>query len=329
MKIRHLDLLVCPSCGSPLELTMNRREEDGEARLVCAGAGHIFPFVTGIPRFVSGDNYAESFGFQWRKFSKVQLDSYNGTAFSDERFRSITGWTEQDLAGKLVLDAGCGAGRFSEIALNYKADLIAFDISDAVVACQENLAPRALLICQASIYELPFRPATFEFVYCIGVVQHTPYPGETIRALCRMVKPGGQIALWIYERDWKSFLGTLGFKYSLRPVLRRLPRPRQYAVCRSMVRLFLPLASFCKTRGLPGKIVMRLLPIASAHLQSVPLSPDDFRTWVLLDTFDMYSPAYDQPQTFENVSHILAEEGFDGIERQPHGGIAITARRKD
>ena len=39
-----------------------------------------------------------------------ELDSANGTRFSEERFRAISGWTPEDLAGKLVLDAGCGTG---------------------------------------------------------------------------------------------------------------------------------------------------------------------------------------------------------------------------
>jgi hypothetical protein len=106
-----------------------------------------------------------------------------------------------------------------------------------------------------------------------------------------MVKPGGKIGLWIYERDWKSYIGTLGFKYALRPILSRLSQSRQYLICTVMVNWFFPILTFCKSHGLLGKVIMRLLPVASAHLQSVPLSSEDFKTWVLLDTFDMYSPS--------------------------------------
>lgn len=73
---------------------------------------------------------------------------------------------------------------------------------------------------------------------------------------------------------------------------------------------------------------MRVLPIASAHLQPVPLSREDFKTWVLLDTFDMYSPTYDKPQTYKKVARLLAESGFENIQRHPHGGIAVTATRR-
>jgi SAM-dependent methyltransferase len=328
VKKEHLDLLVCPICSSRLEENVNGQSSASLPELTCSAHGHRYQIRNGIPRFVDPGNYAESFGFQWKKFSQVQLDSYNGTHFSEERFRLITGWTQKELAGKLVLDAGCGAGRFSEIALKYNAKLVAFDLSEAVDASQANLAPAEPLICQASIYEMPFASGAFDYVYCIGVIQHTPDPTAAIRALCRMVKPGGQIGLWIYERDWKSYIGTVGFKYALRPIFSRLPRYRQYSICTAMVNLFFPIVAFCKPRGLIGRIIMRLLPVSSSHIQSVPLSLEDFKTWVLLDTFDMYSPSYDQPQTYANVARMLAQENFANIQRHPHGGIAVTARRQ-
>ncbi len=329
MKKEHLHFLVCPVCGSHFELNVNEQLEALPSQLVCMSHGHVYPIRNGIPRFVDAENYAESFGFQWKKFSRVQLDSYNGTNFSEERFRLITGWTPDELAGKLVLDAGCGAGRFSEVVLKYGAELIAIDLSEAVDASLTNLSPAEPLICQASIYEAPFPPGQFDYVYCIGVAQHTPDPSATIRTLCRMVKPGGQIGLWIYEHDWKSYIGTLGFKYALRPIFSHLSRSQQYSICTTMVNLFSPILTFCKSRGLFGKIIMRLLPVAAAHLQSVPLSPEDFKTWVLLDTFDMYSPSYDQPQTYEKVRRLLSRENFISIQRHPHGGIAVTAIRRD
>jgi 2-polyprenyl-3-methyl-5-hydroxy-6-metoxy-1,4-benzoquinol methylase/uncharacterized protein YbaR (Trm112 family) len=324
LKKEHLNLLVCPACGSPLE----GKEDLSPSCLVCRAQGHVYPLRNGIPRFVDPGNYADSFGFQWNRFSRVQLDSYNGTTFSEDRFRLITGWTPSDLAGRLVLDAGCGAGRFSEVALKYGAQLVAFDLSEAVDASQTNLVPAEPLICQASIYELPFAPASFDYVYCIGVVQHTPDPVASVRALARMVKPGGQIGLWIYERDWKSFVGTVGFKYLLRPIFSRLPRSKQFSICSAMVNLFYPILAFCRKHGAFGKTIMRLLPVSSAHLQSVPLSPEDFKTWVLLDTFDMYSPAFDQPQTYSKIAGLLAQENFENIRRHPHGGISITAIRQ-
>jgi len=328
IKKDYLSLLICPVCHSSLVIDEYGDADSFQQRLTCTAHGHKYPIRSRIPRFVDSSNYAESFGFQWMKFSSVQLDSYNSTDFSEERFQMITGWSQTDLGGKLVLDAGCGAGRFSEVVLKYGGQLVAFDLSEAVEACRNNLLPAEPLICQASVYELPFPPGAFDFVYCIGVVQHTPNPESTVRALSHMVKPGGHIGLWIYERDWKSYVGTVGFKYVFRPFIRRFSRAQIFTFSNKLVDLFFPVASYCKSHGFFGKVVMRLLPIASAHLQSVRLSDQDFRTWVLLDTFDMYSPAYDFPQTYKKIASLLADLGFDNIHRHPHGGISITATRR-
>lgn len=317
-----LERLSCTQCGGGLTGGL-----DADA-LTC-GQGHRFPVVNGIPRFVPRESYADSFGFQWNKFARLQLDSHNGTDFSEARFRDITGWSAEQLRGRSALEAGCGAGRFAEItSRRYGADLVAFDLSNAVEACRANLSPDPPLVVQASIYEAPFRARDFDFVYCIGVIQHTPDPLRSVRCLCALVKAGGHIGLWIYENDWKSYVGTLGFKRLLRPLVSRWSRSAQMRFCRALVAAFFPLVRALRPLGWLGRALTRLTPVAAAHIASVPLTPADLREWVLLDTFDMYASAFDQPQRFEDVARVLEEEGFEDIRRHPHGGLAVTARRR-
>ena len=212
MKRRLVQWLACPHCHGQLDLTvlLERDDEVEEGGLSCGPCQKLYPVLRGIPRFVSSENYAASFGRQWNKFARLQMDSQNGTSFSRDRFYSITEWDPADLKGKLVLDAGCGAGRFSEVVLQDGAEVVAVDLSSAVDACRQNLSSHPQIHqVQASIYELPFRDGTFDCVYCIGVIQHTPDPQRSVLCLLPKTAIGGKAGLWIYELNWKAFVGTV------------------------------------------------------------------------------------------------------------------------
>lgn len=327
----RIEHLVCPVTHQELRVQTSAPSESSlEVTLTTADGLHQYPVSGGIPRFVPRENYADSFGYQWNNYARLQLDSFNGTSFSHDRFYSITEWDPRELKDKRVLDVGCGAGRFAEIALNAGAQVTAIDLSDAVDACQRNLGGSpSLNVVQASIYELPFRPQTFDYVYCIGVVQHTPNPNQSIVAICDMVKPGGHIGLWIYERNWKSLFGTLGFKYALRPFTKKMSRGQVERFSNALERLCWPVNRLARRCGFAGKVVMRMLPVSSFHLQDIPLNDKEFREWVRLDTFDMYSPAHDHPLTFDEVASWLQEAGFTDIRRRRHPGISVTARRSE
>ena len=90
-----------------------------------------------------------------------------------------------------------------------------------------------------------------------------------------------------------------------------------------------PVIRWARPHGTFGKAVMRMLPVASGHLQGVPLSNEDFREWIRLDTFDMLSPAYDLPQRYRGVKSWLENAGLRPDRRHPHGAISITATKPE
>src|ERR1035441_8991178 len=102
-----LSVLRCLSCQGHLD--------EGEGELACVGCGHKYPRVNGVIRFVDAQQYSGSFGFQWHVHSHTQLDTKESNR-SERAFRRRTGFRPEDLAGKLVLDVGCGMGRFADVA---------------------------------------------------------------------------------------------------------------------------------------------------------------------------------------------------------------------
>ena len=181
-----------------------------------------YPIINNVARFVLSKNYSESFGVQWNLFRRTQLDSFSGLNASADRFWNATGWSKDELRGKLVLDVGCGAGRFAEIALNAGAEVIAIDYSGSVDACYTNLGHHEnLTVVQADLYNLPFRDQTFDFVYSLGVLQHTPDVEKAFFSLPRLLKKDGKFCVDFYCKSWKSLLHP---KYWLRPITKRLPK---------------------------------------------------------------------------------------------------------
>src|SRR5690242_17652779 len=127
MREKLLEVLAEPMTGAALELkdAKGRGGRIEEGKLVSSKTGTVYPIVRGIPRFVPSDEYAGSFGMQWNKFREVQVDSATKSNHSRKRFDAETGWTEADLKGKWLLDAGCGAGRFAEVAAARGPNLVA------------------------------------------------------------------------------------------------------------------------------------------------------------------------------------------------------------
>ena len=88
------------------------------------------------------DDYADAFALEWNAFRTAHLDSFTGLDYLDTQFRSFLDFPIERLEGKLVLDAGCGLGRFSEVCLNHGASVVAVDLSRAIDAAYANLNSR-------------------------------------------------------------------------------------------------------------------------------------------------------------------------------------------
>jgi SAM-dependent methyltransferase len=308
MRVDQLQDFVAPDSAAALQLE-DAKIVDGQVEsgtLITADRSASFPIVNFIPRFVGSGNYAANFGLQWQIHAKTQLDSYNGATYSRDRLLETTGWPE-NLRGERILEAGSGAGRFTEVLASTGARIYTFDYSEAVVANYQNNSHKGdITFFQGDIYRIPFPKASFDRVICLGVIQHTPDVHKTFRCLADMVRPGGYLAVDVYRKIWKQMLH---WKYLMRPVTRRMKADRLYKMVSWYAPKLMPVARVMRKIG--GRAGARLVPILDQSDKSVP--PDVQRDWTILDTYDALSPAYDYPQTDETIASWFAECGFEDI----------------
>jgi ubiquinone/menaquinone biosynthesis C-methylase UbiE/uncharacterized protein YbaR (Trm112 family) len=285
-------LLACPACKRDLKADAASSSaqiiETGNLR--CEN-GHTYPIVRAIPRFVSSDGYASNFGFEWNVHNKTQLDS-EASRESEEAFIEKTGFRREDFEGKLVLDVGCGMGRFSDVASRWGATVVGIDLTSAVDAAYSNIGGRDNVhLAQADVFRLPFRDETFDFIFSIGVLHHTPDTKAAFDQLPRLLKPGGHIAIWVYTARRSVYLTSDLYRH----VTTRLPKRVLYALCHVAI----PMYHVNKVPAL-GAVTRKVLPI-SAH-------PDP--EWRVLDTFDWYSPTYQWKHSQSEVRSWFESQGL-------------------
>jgi SAM-dependent methyltransferase len=340
MRRSLLDYLRCPACNTQFDLIVleERNDQLQEGLLCCTTKKHVYPIVRAIPRILptafeqepefSGrhremiakyrvnlvsDSFVAlhsatmaSFGREWTTYN-VQRP-----AEDEAYFRSKTGVSPDTLQGKLVLEAGCGSGRYLRIAGEAGATVIGVDLSAAVETAASVVAhlPNAHVI-QANIFELPFSPASFDFVYSLGVLHHTPNTKQALDRLIPLLRPGSDLAIWLYPR-WPILVEA--YNNLLRAITTRisLERMHQIAVATEPIG-YLKLRLLTSKRWLDRALgqALRALTIGVSY------HPD--REIRICDTFDWFAPPYQWHHTDAEVEAWLRDYGLAQIINLSHG----------
>jgi SAM-dependent methyltransferase len=169
--------------------------------LTCIDCSARYPVRAGIPRFVGipDDRIARrtqaSFGYEWSEFSDWRQSG-------ETNFQQYFGDLDRSwLAGRTVLDAGCGMGRHARQIARFAARVVAMDFSRAIDEAARNTADLSNVICiQGDITLPPVADEAFDLVYSIGVLHHIPDTEGAARGLLSKVKPGGRLRIYLY---WK------------------------------------------------------------------------------------------------------------------------------
>jgi SAM-dependent methyltransferase len=294
-------ILCCTICRLPLQ-------ERGQSYR-CPSCQKDFPVVRGVIRFVDRQNYAENFGYQWQRFSRTQLMP----EYSERHFRRKTGLTENDLRGKLVLDVGCGMGRFGEVATRWGARVVGVDLSVAAEVAAINLADRDFVALQADVFTLPFAPESFDCIYSVGVLHHTPDCERAFKSLLQFLKPGGSIAVWLYS----GYNNWYRFSDQYRKITTRVPVRRLH----TFLRMAVP-SLYWLNRGLRG-IPLIGSPLSALVQHVFPVNQNPNPQIRILDTLDWYSPKYQSKHTYEEVFRWFEA---CGLENSTVGGVPISVK---
>jgi SAM-dependent methyltransferase len=333
------EVFCCIECGQEL-----RQEADA---LCCGGCGERYPVLRDTPRILrrslraqllaneekgperatgASDPVTEaklrtaaSFGFEWQQFHHLRAEwEHNYWEYMQPR-------TPAFFQGKRVLDAGCGMGRHAYYTARCGAEVIAADLSDAIDVCRENTREVGRVhTVQADLYDLPFRPESFDFIYSFGVLHHLPDPEGAFQNLLRYLKPGGEIQIYLYwwPEGQPMKRALLSAVNGLRWVTTRMPHPLLHWLSYSFAAL--AYAGFV----IPYR-VLRALPAMARWAERLPMRQYAAYPFPVLvnDQFDRFSAPIENRYTGAEVRAWLERAGLEEASVRTNWGW-IGAGRK-
>jgi len=355
MKPRILEYLCCPACGGSFRTDdAANAHEIRDGTLICRACGTTYPIQRYVPRLAPEANYSDSWGKLWREAGAILRDSFTGLPFhrnalhgtydesaselEDGRSPFGFGWPT-DLTGERVLEIGPGTGNFTEHLAATGAELVCVDMSNAIDTLPEELLTRPNVnVVQGDITSGILGDARFDRLWVFQVLQHTPSPPATLKALRRLLRDGGELAFTSYKSLYNPWYYRL---------TKRIPDRLAWRAIAWAVPRLLPLKYSLQLR--PRRLTTRL---ALALLE--PVDPRDiyFRTrqggmrdyvhgalwertgdhdllvkYVVINTFDRITPEYTNSADHETIERWTRDAGFATVETWGRGGVRARAIR--
>jgi uncharacterized protein YbaR (Trm112 family)/SAM-dependent methyltransferase len=234
--------------------------------------GRFYPIVAGVPRMLPSELYLDStfetrhgarlralgyepappadgsdpfsalkqatssvYGFEWTRWGRHGWAPHGPPLPEEvETFHHKSLLEPGEIAGRVVLDAGSGNGRYAYTAAQSAGELIALDLSRAVDSAFKNLRhlPNAHVV-QGDILNPPIRAASIDHLYSIGVLMITGDTRLAVERLGELVKPGGTLTAHVYAP------GTPLWQFNdawVRRLTTRLSIPANVALAERMAR---------------------------------------------------------------------------------------------
>jgi SAM-dependent methyltransferase/uncharacterized protein YbaR (Trm112 family) len=343
------ELLVCPACRQPLDILVERDIDGvlGHRDVACV---ERYPVIGGIPRLLLGDarqavarKYALWFDDpRWRdqladwdakpiagrdafaivdRFDREWAQFHSMSAGERARvFASYFDIVDADTlrAGNVVLDAGCGSGRWSYEMAERGTHVVAMDLGLSIEIAERNTRGLPVRCVQADVRDTPFRPDTFDFACTLGVLHHVPETGAALAAICRTVKPGGAILLYLYYA-LETRPGWYRSLFKVADGLRKTLSAAPQGLTRSITGVIAAIVYWPLARS--ARLLRRLGFTSIAAALPLAFYADLSFTTMRNDSLDRFGTGLEKRFTRNAVAELLANAGMQGIlvsDQAPH-----------
>lgn len=327
MNKKFIKYLVDPETGEELQLLSEESKSVDIASGYLVSKSNRYPIIRGVPRFAGykdRSNYSKSFGFEWNRWSQLQFDSRNlgkpMAGHTRKMWEQIVCSGNRSTKGKLLIDFGCGPGRFIEIARKKGARIIGIDLSDAVEVAHNNFnSDQDVLIVQGDILKLPFKKEVADGAFSIGVLHHIPDPHLGFNKIVDVIKKSGWLAVSLYGQYGYYTDPIVNF---YRQVFKKLwpvfgPYP---ALVYSYITVYV-LRTLARV-----PVIKYFVYLLKTIFPFIDL-PD--RNWSVLDTFDSVTPSNQFGYSiFEIFSWFKKTGKFKVIEPSNWGGASMWGIKK-
>jgi len=232
----------------------------------------------------------KGFGYEWTKWGNIKnlyrdeselIWEFNRYGIPDEFFK-----------GKIVLDAGCGMGRYSYVAVSKKNPKIIYSIDPGDgVENAKKLEERYknIKVKRANIFNLPFKDNFFDSIMSIGVLHHTGNTEKAFQILAKKLKKGGKLFVMLY--DYPVWYKKLWFIF-IRFFTTKMNQKFLYSYCRF----------WCALKFIPRWIKYAL---TGYKIQKYERN--------VADTFDWYCCPHQDFMSRQEIIDMYKRNGFKDI----------------
>ena len=257
----------------------------------------------------------DSFGEEWLKFANFNNQEIE--RIGDEYFDIID--SKYITKESIVLDLGCGSGRWSKYLSEKVKFIEAVDPSDAVLAANHLLKDnKNIRVTKASIDNLPFENQSFDFAFSLGVLHHIPDTQDALNKLVKKVKLNGSVLIYLYYKlDNRGFFYNLIFKISSIPrfFISKTPNKIKHFLCEIIAfTVYIPLVAFASIT----KVVFK-----NKFYTKIPLSYYVGKSLNVIrnDALDRFGTPLEQRFSKKEIKQMMENSGLSEItfsEKEPY-----------